>query len=278
MKGSMQAVSLQHRAGTIVANGVRRVRSPKAPMKATAAYGVQANKNTDVSVKPTLATRISLRVLAASPLLSEATFILAAWEKKSLEKLKKKKIWKKKMFSYLGFEFHFVIPNLRGDFAVAEENDAHWNQIVPEPNAEHEKSGRVIIRHVIEAAARQVALWLTNTSISLINKTEELMKIWVNWIVDRSIGYLERIGPRFRRKATVLVDWRRSRCPARSATLVRWSSVCPSGQWCTWTGVNHVIHSSLKEYNPIWSEIKVKLCPLMCQNVSKCCFFMSFGF
>ena len=62
------------------------------------------------------------------------------------------------MFSYLGFEFHFVIPNLRGDFAVAEENDAHWNQIVPEPNAEHEKSGRVIIRHVIEAAARQVAL------------------------------------------------------------------------------------------------------------------------
>ena len=75
----MQAVSLAHRAGIMVPSGVSLERSPKQAVKATEAYGVQASRKIAVRVRPTLATRISLRVADASPLRSDATFIFSAF-------------------------------------------------------------------------------------------------------------------------------------------------------------------------------------------------------
>ena len=59
---------------------------------------------------------------------------------------------------YLGFEFLFVIPDLRCDFAVADNNDTHRNEIIPEPKNECENLVRLRLSHVIEGATRQITL------------------------------------------------------------------------------------------------------------------------
>lgn len=77
--GSMQATSLQVQAGIIVAPGVNRVRSPKAPIRDITPYGVQDTKNRKHIVIAALAMRISAVSLLLSTLeRRDSTFIFLA--------------------------------------------------------------------------------------------------------------------------------------------------------------------------------------------------------
>jgi len=165
----MQAVSLQQRPGIMVESGSSRLRSPKQAMKATVAYGVQARRKTPVRVRPTLATRISLRVLAASPLRKELTFILAACYlvyRHHLATCLVLSSFSKLFTSYLSFQISFVVHDSGCYFAVAADDHSQRSEVVPEPQHKCEKLRWEVIRHVVECAAGQIALWKSSIHFS----------------------------------------------------------------------------------------------------------------
>ena len=77
--GLMQATPLQQQAGIMDINGVKTVLFPKAAVRATKAYGVQAARNRLAKAIATFAMRTSADFSFCSRLLrSEVTFILLA--------------------------------------------------------------------------------------------------------------------------------------------------------------------------------------------------------